>query len=117
MKKTIKEIKIKRSKYGITLKQIPKEHLEIIKKRAKELEPLKMLVLHPIQHEILGWIDYVYAKDANGKLLLRAFQEPNRVEESSKALFELDEYLEQLKKIRSKNELDSSRFKRIKSSN
>ena len=55
-----------------------------------------MLALHPIEHDILGWIDYVYAKDKNGKLLLRAFQEPNRVEESSKAFFELDEFLEKL---------------------
>jgi len=54
------------------------------------------LVLHPIEHDILGWIDYVYAKDVNGKLLLRAFQEPNRAEESSKAFLELDELLEKL---------------------
>ena len=40
----------------------------------------------------------MYALDDKGKLILRAFQEPNRVEESSKAFLELDEYLEKLSK-------------------
>jgi len=54
------------------------------------------LVLCPLNHPIIGWIDYVFAKSYNNKLLLRAFTGSNRVEESSQAFFELDEYLQEL---------------------
>jgi len=62
------------------------KHKEEIFKKLKKIEPNKVYLV-PLKYEN-QWYDYVFGS-INGKIFLRIFTEPNRVEESSKAFVEL----------------------------
>ena len=58
-----------------------------MKKAFKQLKDNE-LVIHPLKHNN-EYIDYVYGH-VGSNIAIKAFKEPNRVEESSNAFVELD---------------------------
>lgn len=77
----------------MNLNDIPNEHKKILKKEFVKLSRSKdrdrTICLYPLEYEG-EWFDYVFGY-VGSKLMIKAFKEPNRMEESSKALFELGE--------------------------
>ena len=77
----------------MNLNDIPNEHKKYLKKEFIKLNNSKdrnrTICLYPLEYEG-EWFDYVFGY-VGSKLMIKAFKEPNRVDESSKALFELDE--------------------------
>lgn len=84
----------------MNLNDIPNEHKKYLKKEFARLnhskERNRTVCLHPLEYNG-EWFDYVFGY-VGSKLMIKAFKEPDRMKESSKALFELGE-------IQSKGEL------------